>query len=131
MRNGMRHDRHRVRLPPVTDEYGTVTAEFAVVLPCVVVVAALLLSLTRTVVVAMDCQDAAAVVARTLVMESDGRGARTDVVSIASQLVDGETSVDVDWRGRYVDVTVTCSVLPGPLGVLPARVTGSATGVRP
>ena len=43
---------------------GTVTAEFAVVLPCVAAVAILVLCLGRASIVSMNCQDAAAAGAR-------------------------------------------------------------------
>lgn len=46
---------------------GAVTAEFAVVLPAVAMVAMVLLCLTRTVTVSMRCQDAASAVVRELV----------------------------------------------------------------
>lgn len=46
---------------------GAATAEFAVVLPAVAMVAMVLLCLTRTVTVSMRCQDAASAVVRELV----------------------------------------------------------------
>ncbi|QOL33216.1 TadE family type IV pilus minor pilin [Bifidobacterium eulemuris] len=106
---------------------GAATAEFAVVLPCVVVVAALLLSLTQAVVVSMDCRDAAAAAARELVVG----GTESQAKRIAGRMARSDVTVDIVYRERYVDVTVTCPVLPGPMNLLPARVTGAATGIVP
>lgn len=50
------------------DDEGTATAEFAVVLPVIVVLAALLLYLGRASVVSVGCQDAAANAARALMV---------------------------------------------------------------
>ena len=51
---------------------GAATAEFAVVLPAVAMVAMVLLCLTRTVTVSMRCQDAASAVVRELVTREGG-----------------------------------------------------------
>ena len=48
---------------------GTVTAEFAVVLPCVAAVAILVLCLGRASIVSMNCQDAAAAGARAMAID--------------------------------------------------------------
>lgn len=51
---------------------GTVTAEFAVVLPCVAAVAILVLCLGRASIVSMNCQDAAAAGARAMAIDAGG-----------------------------------------------------------
>ena len=89
---------------------GAVTAEFAVVLPAVAMVAMVLLCLTRTVTVSMRCQDAASAVVRELVTREGGLSGADD--------------------GHSIRVTAQCPVLPDPFGVLPVKVTGSATGWR-
>ncbi|WP_239457442.1 TadE family type IV pilus minor pilin [Bifidobacterium pullorum] len=95
------------------------------VLPVVVVMAALLLSLTRVVVVSMDCQDAAAAAAREAVLA----GGEGDPVAVAKEAAGGSATVEISRADGAVTVTVGCPVLPGPLGVLPTRVTGTAVGV--
>lgn len=108
----------------IADE-GSVTAEFAVVLPAVVMVALLLIGLTRTVAVTMQCQDAAAVAVRELVVS----GERSDPQSAAQAVAGDGVSVSVQHNGDRVSVTVMCPVLPGPLDVLPTRVTAEAAGI--
>ena len=58
---------------------GAATAEFAVVLPAVAMVAMVLLCLTRTVTVSMRCQDAASAVVRELVTREGGLSGAGDV----------------------------------------------------
>lgn len=105
---------------------GSATAEFALVLPVVVMLAALLLYMARASVVRMECQDAAATAARALVVKGD----EADVASIVSNTAGAASSVavsgDVD---ATFTVTVACPVIADPLGVLPMTVEGSATGV--
>ncbi|MBT1161998.1 pilus assembly protein [Bifidobacterium sp. SO1] len=107
---------------------GAATAEFAVVLPAVVAVAVLLLCLSRTVVISMDCQDAAVSAVRELVV-ADGVDADTDLQSVVRAVAGGNASATASYGDEQVTVTVQCPVVPDPLGVLPTRVTGRATGV--
>ena len=100
---------------------GAVTAEFAVVLPAVAMVAMVLLCLTRTVTVSMRCQDAASAVVRELVMS---------VNAVASGIAGEGAVASVADDGHSIRVTAQCPVLPDPFGVLPVKVTGSATGWR-
>ena len=59
---GQRRRNHRLwRGWRLAADEGAVTAEFAVVLPAVILVAVVLIALARTVTVSMSCQDAAAV----------------------------------------------------------------------
>ncbi|NEG90036.1 TadE family type IV pilus minor pilin [Bifidobacterium aerophilum] len=113
---------------------GAATAEFAVVLPAVVAVAALLFGLSRAVIVTMGCQDAAAAVARELIVagkdggfdaQATARAVAGDGVAVAVSYGDGGSG------GTTVTVVAQCPVVPDPLGVLPTRVTGRATGVMP
>ncbi|WP_206430743.1 TadE family type IV pilus minor pilin [Bifidobacterium goeldii] len=101
------------------------TAEFATVLPVVALIAVILLGLTRTVVVSMNCQDAAAAAARELVVARDEANPQATARAIAGDAA----VVSVNRHDSTVQVQVTCPVLPDPLGVLPTTVTGSATGV--
>lgn len=106
---------------------GSVTAEFAVVLPAVMVMALLLMALTRTVTVTMRCQDAAAEAVRELVVAGD----RADPQGVARAVVGADVSVAVNRAADLVTVDVTCPVIPDPLGVLPTKVVGEAVGVVP
>ena len=103
---------------------GAATAEFAVVLPAVAMVAMVLLCLTRTVTVSMRCQDAASAVVRELVTREGG------VNAVASGIAGEGAVVSVADDGHSIRVTAQCPVLPDPFGVLPVKVTGSATGWR-
>lgn len=105
---------------------GAVTAEFAVVLPAVILVATVLMGLARTVVVAMACQDAAAVAVREIVVAGDG----ADPIGAAMAVAGSEISVDVGAENdEIVTVTVSCPVIPDPMGVLPTRVSAVAAGI--
>ena len=103
---------------------GAVTAELAVMLPCVAVMAMLVLCLGRGAIVSMNCQDAAAAGARAMTIDADGeRRAMAAARSIAG---DGSTvsfTNDVD----AVTVTVRCPVMSDPTGLIPAQVVGKAT----
>lgn len=105
----------------------TVTAEFAVILPAVVVMSALLFSSARAVVVGMECQDAARAVAREMVVAGSPGG---DPHAVASTVAGPGVSVEVSVDEDVVRVATSCPVMPGPLDLLPVAVTGHAVGVR-
>lgn len=121
-----RHKRSRRPMMTMRLDAGAVTAEFAVVLPAVILVATVLMGLARTVVVAMACQDAAAVAVREIVVAGDG----ADPIGAAMAVAGSEISVDVGAEnGKIVTVTVSCPVIPDPMGVLPTRVSAVAAGI--
>ncbi len=101
---------------------GAATAEFAVVLPAVVVMLALLLYTARACVVQLECQDAAAAVARQLVVLDGDVAARASAGAGVHVAVAGEAN-------QYV-VTTTCRVVSDPLHVIPGSVRGNAVGVK-
>ncbi|WP_236632702.1 TadE family type IV pilus minor pilin [Bifidobacterium xylocopae] len=101
------------------------TAEFAVILPAVVAVAALLLGLTQAVCVSMSCQDAARNAAREVVVHR-GEG---DPAGVAQQVAGTGAATSLERSGQQVRVSVTCPVISTPLGVLPGRVSGSAVAM--
>lgn len=107
------------------DDRGSVTAEFAIILPVVMVLALALLSLTRAVIVALDCQDAARAAAREIVVAADS----ADPAAAARAVADG-VSVTLTDRGDRVEVRTRCPVAPGPLDLLPFAVDGYAVGIR-
>jgi Flp pilus assembly protein TadG len=108
------------------DDMGAVTAEFATVLPAVVVIALVLMSLARAVAVSMDCQDAASTVAREMVASRQG----VDAVSTAREVAGPGASATVARADGTISVTVYCPLLPGPGNVLPARVHAKAVGIE-
>ncbi|WP_243390202.1 TadE family type IV pilus minor pilin [Bifidobacterium margollesii] len=108
-------------------ENGTVTAEFAVILPAVMVVALLLFSSARAVTVGMECQEAARAAAREIVVAADSGAANPS--GVAARIAGTGVSVAVAKGGREVAVTTRCPVLPGPLGIVPASMTGKAVAI--
>ena len=99
---------------------GTVTAEFAVVLPCVAAV----LCLGRASIVSMNGQDAAAAGARAMAIDAGGEAkARAAAQTIAG----GGSTVSFAANANSVTVVVRCPVAADPTGVLPASVVGKAT----
>jgi predicted RecB family endonuclease len=112
---------------------GTVTAEFAVVLPAVVVVALILMSLGRAVIVNASCQDAARSVAEHLSVQLSVQGEvmpdsvlQDELKKISDSAAHEATTVEVSQNSVGKEVTVICPLLPGPMGILPANVTGHA-----
>lgn len=105
-------------------DLGAVTAEFAVVLPCVAVVAMLVLCLGRGAIVSMNCQDAAAAGARAMTIDSDGE--RRAVAAAKSVAGDGST-VSFTNDADAVTVIVRCPIMSDPTGLIPAQVMGKAT----
>lgn len=143
MANTMRHDRtsrerrhgqgriqDRIRELPHALQHsdrGTVTAEFAVVLPTVMMVALLLLSSARAVMVSMNCQEAARVAVREMVVASDGEPDPSDVVA---RIAGPRATVRIEENNDQITVTTRCPIGPGPLGMLPVAVEGEAVGLR-
>ena len=114
-----------VPLPHAPLERGSVTAEFATVLPAVMVVALLLLSLTRLVGVSIGCQDAASAAARAAVAAGGG----ADASAAARNAVGDGIALNVSTAGQRVSVVARCPVLPDPRGVLPTVVEGRTVGI--
>ncbi|WP_082440499.1 TadE family protein [Bifidobacterium aesculapii] len=110
---------------PSGSDAGAVTAEFATVLPAVVVMAVLLLSLARTVMVSIGCQDAASATARELVAAGSDAGPS----AAASAVGEDGVTVSIARDGELVTVTARCPVIPDPMGVLPTKVEARAVGV--
>ena len=104
---------------------GTVTAEFAIVLPAVMALAILLLALTQTVRTSMTCQEAANVAAREVVVHQGGG----DPGTIAARVAGGSSVLSLDRSGRQVRVSLSCPLVSTPLGVLPPRIQGRAVAI--
>ncbi|NEG69838.1 TadE/TadG family type IV pilus assembly protein [Bifidobacterium choloepi] len=118
--------RQRFRDAPRREDDGAATAEFAVVMPMVIVLASLLLYMARASVVSMECQEAAANVARVLVLQGDN----ADVEGIAQSSTSTDVQLAIATAQDTVTVTTTCAVVPDPLHVLPTTVTVTAVNVR-
>ena len=56
-------------------------------------------------------------------------GDESDPVGAAQAVAGADSSVSVTYGSEAVSVTVSCPVIPDPLGVLPTVVTAEATGV--
>ncbi|MDF7664324.1 TadE family type IV pilus minor pilin [Bifidobacterium sp. ESL0763] len=123
--HGVRRLAGKARAAVRGEDRGAVTAEFAMVLPAVVAIAALLLMLARAVTVEMNCQDAASAGARVAVTTKDNGRARAAAIEAA----DHGAQVSVSRGVGKVDVVVSCPVVPDPMHVLPTHVTGKATGL--
>ncbi|MCI1832695.1 MAG: pilus assembly protein [Bifidobacterium sp.] len=118
---------------------GAVTAEFALILPSVVMMAVLLLCLVRGATASMGCQDAASAAARQVVaLESSIRSGGGYAPGADPEAVAGKTAHAIAGEGATVsthvdagriEVTVQCPVLPDSFGFLPVNVHGSAVGI--
>lgn len=106
---------------------GAVTAEFAVIMPAVIIVASLVLYMAHISNRTIVCQDAAANVACMLVVHD----AHVDATGMVHATAGAGAGVTVHQSGRQFTVTTQCPVTCDPWSVLPSSVTGSATGVRP
>lgn len=107
------------------DDDGAATAEFAVVLPVIVVLAALLLYLGRASVVSVGCQDAAANAARALMVQGSGSGSQ----AVAQTAAGDGVRIQVRTAGNGFEVIAHCAVVADPWGVVPRTVTGRAHGI--
>lgn len=105
---------------------GAITAEFAVILPAIMVLVLVLLTSARASMIALSCQDAARVTARTLAMEDDTSQAQ----SIAQRAIQTVVTVRVQQTDTTVTVHTQCPVLPRPLSTMPFHVEGYAVATR-
>ena len=105
---------------------GVATAEFAVILPVVVALAALMVFLGRAVAVGLDCQDAARSAAREIVLAGDAG----DPSGVARAVAGERTAVSLDESDDRVLITTHCPVFADPMGVLPGSMSGTAIGVK-
>ena len=119
--------RGRARAPREADR-GAVTAEFAVMVPSVVLLLALVLGLTSASVARASCSDAARAVARMLVVERSAPIGAGLLEATARDIAGPTASVAVEESGDFVRVTVTAAVGRGPGQLLPARVSATALG---
>ena len=86
----------------ISRDCGTVTAEFAVVLPCAVVITLALLGLGRAVICTMNCHDAAMQVAYYMVTHRNDSAAS----SIVEQIAGPGASVQISRDGNTVNLSL-------------------------
>jgi len=117
-----RRPRNR-RLSGPGEERGAVTAEFAVALPAVLLLLAMLLAGAAAGITQLRIEEAARAGARAL---ARGEGTAT-VESIARRLAGDTATAAVSTQGEWLDVTVSARV-GGPLGaVIPWALTAKAS----
>ncbi|MCH4160051.1 MAG: pilus assembly protein [Bifidobacterium sp.] len=104
---------------------GTVTAEFAMILPAVMTLVVLLLALVSAVTAHLDCQDAASAAIRQLVISQDVQQARDAALLAAGK----DTIMKIQHSGKQVVITTTCPIVPDTEGWLPLSVNGRAAGL--
>ena len=97
---------------------GAVTAEFAIILPTVAILAIVLIFVGKTVVNTMNCNDAAGQVAYYIASTHDSKEAQNIVHKVSGK----NSSVKVEYVGNMANIVVSCPVVPDPLKVLPMQV---------
>lgn len=102
-----------------TQDEGAATAEFAVVLPVIIALVALILYCSHAAVVAMECQEEAATLARAVVISGHMDAPHRDGIH-----------VEIHEQGQQFEVVTHCSVIPDPMNILPEVVRGRVVGVR-
>jgi Cu/Zn superoxide dismutase len=110
--------------PGVPADSGSVTAEFAMVLPAVMALAMTLLALTSAVTARIDCQDAASAAAREMLTSGDAQRSE----QVARVAGGNGTEVWIRREDTYIVVTTQCPILPDVLRALPLHVNGKAAG---
>lgn len=97
---------------------GAVTAEFAIILPTVAILAIVLIFVGKSVVNTMNCNDAAGQVAYYIASTHDSKEAQNIVHKVSGK----NSSVKVEYVGNMTNIVVSCPVVPDPLKILPMQV---------
>lgn len=97
---------------------GAVTAEFAIILPTVAILAIVLIFVGKSVANTMNCNDAAGQVAYYIASTHDSKEAQNIVHKVSGK----NSSVKVEYVGNMANIVVSCPVVPDPLKVLPMQV---------
>ncbi len=100
-------------VPPLHSEEGSVTAEFAAVMPAIVLVIALCLGAIQAVTHQLHVTDAAAAAARGL-----GRGDDVATVLDRARAEIGDVSVSTEPEGEFVCARLRSPCPAGPFGAL-------------
>lgn len=109
---------HRRSEPYRFAEGGSVTAEFAVAVPAVMVVILLPLMMIPGVTAVLNCQEAAAAVAR----EAALSGTIEDAGRVVRRIAGSGAVADVSVEEGGFDVAVTCPLPSDPWGLFPTTV---------
>lgn len=109
---------------------GAATAEFAVILPVVVAMVALILMVTRAATVAMTCQDAAGTAAGRIAVVENSQQRMQLAQSIVHEVAGSDAWVSIGNTNGSITVETKCAVIPDPLGVLPNQVKGHAVAIQ-
>ena len=107
-------------------DQGTVTAEFAVLLPMVTALALLILALTRTVIVGLNCQEAARAAARELIISND----TTRITPVVQSIAGRDATVSMSESHETITIATQCPIAQDFFGVLPVKVSGRAVAMR-
>ncbi|MFU0517054.1 TadE family protein [Gardnerella pickettii] len=99
-------------------DLGAVTAEFAIILPTVAILAIVLIFVGKSVVNTMNCNDAAGQVAYYIASTHDSKEAQNIVHKVSGK----NSSVKVEYVENMADIVVSCPVVPDPLKILPMQV---------
>lgn len=83
---------------------GAVTAEFAIILPTVAILAIVLIFVGKSVVNTMNCNDAAGQVAYYIASTHDSKEAQNIVHKVSGK----NSSVKVEYVGNMADIVVSC-----------------------
>lgn len=97
---------------------GAATAEFAIILPTVAILAIVLIFVGKSVVNTMNCNDAAGQVAYYIASTHDSKEAQNIVHKVSGK----NSSVKVEYVGNMANIVVSCPVVPDPLKILPMQV---------
>lgn len=105
-----------------TASRGSVTAEFAIALPALVVLLTAVLTLAASATAQMRCVDAARVAARAVALGDDDATVRQAVQAVAGD----DAQVLVTPAEEWVTVEVSAPVVGGWFSAVPLRATGTA-----
>jgi Flp pilus assembly protein TadG len=108
---------------------GTVTAEFAVILPLVALLAGLLLCSGSAVITRMDCQDAVSQGARYLGAAEDSPQRRAEIEKTVLAHAPSGSSLTFTSVKPGIQLTLTCPIHAGALRLMPLHVQQSAIGI--
>lgn len=105
-----------------TTSRGSVTAEFAVALPALVVILVAVLTLAASATAQMRCVDAARVAARAVALGDE----HTDIASAVRSTAGDRADLTVSTGTQWIEVEVSAPVVGGLLGGVSWRASGTA-----
>ncbi|MDR3128163.1 MAG: pilus assembly protein [Bifidobacteriaceae bacterium] len=109
---------------------GSVTAEFAILMPVVTLIIGIILSVFAAVSTNIRCQNTANHVAQQLVAEKYASGSTlaVDVAGLVYSGVNNKASWEVINQSPYIKIIIRSKVFIGPIQIIPIEVTGEAFG---